>query len=114
MIKEIVNALFVPAGSSSIQYSQAFALGNDNNVTADVLLISATSGSTSATVYFQVSDEMENWAAVASASVGFAAGGAPRKATLTVTDVVSAYGRFKFKANTGDALFKVSAFTKRT
>lgn len=113
MLIEVVDALFVPAGASSVQYSQGFALNNDNNVTADVLLISAT-GTAGASVYFQMSDDKQNWVTHTTSVVNFASGSAPRKATLSATGIVSAYGRFKFFATGSDCLFKTSAFTKRT
>ena len=114
MLNEVVDALFVPAGASNIQYSQGFALNNDNNVTADVLMISDSTGATTATVGFQQSDDMQNWVTHTTSLLVFAAGAAPRKGTVSATGLISAYGRFKFQASAGDALFKVSAFTKRT
>ncbi len=113
MLIDVVDALFVPSGATSVQYSQGFALNNDNNVTADILLISATA-TTGASVYFQMSDDKQNWVTHTTSVVSFASGDAPRKATLSATGIVSAYGRFKFHATAADCLFKTSAFTKRT
>ena len=115
MFHDIVDGLFVPAGSTSVQYTQGFSLGDDNNLTADVLLISSTSASSSMDAYLQVSDDMQNWVPVgtASSSVHFN-GSAPKKNTISVTNIVSAYGRFKLKAVTGNGLFKITASTKRT
>ena len=110
MFKNVADFLFVPEGSTSVQFSGAISMGADNAIQTDVLLISAGSSVDTINVLLQQSDDAENWSVLGSTVPVTAY---PNRETFSETSIVSGYVRVRFEAVGGDCLVKASVFTKK-